>query len=316
MLLDEARVLFSGGHGGVGIVSFGPKEGSGPDGGNGGAGGNLYLLSTNDITLLNQFSQQTSFEAQNGFPGGKKRQSGKDGEDLEILLPRGTSIINEETSELIVELKEVGERILLCKGGLGGHGNYEFRGPRRTTPMFAQSGLPGEKKRVKLVLKLIADSGLIGLPNAGKSSLLNELTKAKAKTAAYPFTTLSPNLGVFSGKVIADIPGLIEGAADGKGLGVSFLKHIEKVGMLLHCVSSESENPLRDYKTVRSEIEKYNKELLKKPEIIIITKSDLVDKSGLKKIKSKFSKKSSKVIAASIHDWESLEVLGRILKGK
>lgn len=247
MLLDTVNVVFSGGHGGAGVVSFGKKEHSGPDGGNGGKGGDIYILATSDITLLNQFNEKSSFTAGIGGSGRKYRQSGKDGKDLEILVPRGTSIFDEATGDLIVELKTIGQKELLCVGGKGGRGNYEFRSARNTTPEYAQPGLNGQERRVKLILKLIADFGLIGLPNAGKSSLLNELTNAKAKVGAYPFTTLSPNLGVFNGKTIADIPGLIEGASEDKGLGVSFLKHIEKVGVILHCISSDTENPLKDF---------------------------------------------------------------------
>ncbi len=309
MLIDVASAVFKGGHGGAGIVSFGKKKYSGPDGGNGGKGGDIYLRATSDITLLNQFNVQSSFEADAGKPGGRSRQSGKDGKDLEILVPRGTTIINEETNEILFELNEIDERQLLCEGGKGGRGNYEFRSARRTTPEISQSGLHGEVKHIKLVLKLIADYGLIGLPNAGKSSLLNELTNANAKVGSYAFTTLSPNLGVFKGKTIADIPGLIEGASENKGLGVAFLKHIEKVGVILHCISADTQNPLKDYKTVREELQKYNKELLAKPEIIVITKSDLIDKSTMNKLKKKFSLKRMKVVTVSIHDWDSLENL-------
>ncbi len=323
MLIDVASVVLSGGHGGAGIVSFGKKEHSGPDGGNGGRGGDLYIRATSDITLLNQFSHESNFEADSGKSGGRFRQSGKDGEDLEILLPRGTTIIDEENQEVLFELNEIGETKLLCKGGLGGRGNYEFRSARHTTPQISQPGLPGEKRHLKLVLKLIANFGLIGLPNAGKSSLLNELTNANAKVASYAFTTLSPNLGVFKGKTIADIPGLIEGASENKGLGVAFLKHIEKVGVILHCIASDTSNPLKDYKTVRDEMKKYNKqslansagkELLNKPEIIILTKSDLVNKKEIIKLKKALALSGTKgVIAISIHDWDSLERLKKVL---
>ncbi len=313
MLIDTAHVVMNGGHGGAGVVSFGAKEKSGPDGGNGGKGGSLYLRAVSDITLLNQFSMQTSFTAGDGHPGRKKRQTGKDGTDLELLIPRGTSVFDDESGTLLVELNDLGEKVRICVGGKGGRGNYEFRSSKRTTPEYAQPGLRGETKRLKLVLKLIADFGLIGLPNAGKSSLLNELTNAKAKVANYAFTTLSPNLGVLEGKVLADIPGLIEGASDGKGLGVSFLKHIEKVGVLLHCISSESQDPLQDYKTIRQEMGNYNKELLTKKEILLITKSDLVDKSVITKLTKQFAKKGGVVIAVSIHDWESLQKLKQLI---
>jgi len=315
MFIDEADILVQGGHGGAGIVSFGKTMGSGPDGGNGGRGGDIYFSAVSDITLLVQFTQQTAFEAGFGRPGGKNLKSGKDGVELEIKLPVGTTVIDKKTKEILFEMENIGQRELICKGGKGGRGNYEFRNPRRTTPKFAQPGLPGEKKEITLILKLIADFGLIGLPNAGKSSLLNELTNTQVKTAAYAFTTLTPNLGVFKGKVIADIPGLIEGASAGRGLGVSFLKHIEKVGVLLHCISSETADPEADYKTIREELENYNEELLKKPEIILITKSDLTDPKTIEKIYKKLKNKAKKVLNVSIHDWESIEELKNVLSG-
>jgi GTPase len=311
MLMDTAIVTMSGGHGGAGIVSFGKKARSGPDGGNGGKGGDLYVKATSDITLLNQFNVQTSFAASDGNPGRKYRQSGKNGEDLEILLPKGTSIYDADSGEFILELTEINQRELLCIGGKGGRGNYEFRSAKNTTPQYAQSGLRGQKRTVKLELKLIADFGLIGLPNAGKSSLLNELTNAKAKIGDYAFTTLSPNLGIYNGKVIADIPGLIEGAASGKGLGIGFLKHIEKVEVLLHCISADSKDPLKDYKIVRDEIKKYNKVLLNKKEIILITKSDLVDKKDLPKIKKAITLSEAEWV--SVYDLDSIENLKKIL---
>lgn len=313
MLMDYAEIIVRGGHGGAGIVSFGPKEGSGPDGGNGGSGGDFYVKAVNDITALNQFRVQSSFQAQDGFPGGKNRMTGKDGDDFELQIPVGSTITDRQTKQVIIELDTPGQRILLCSGGKGGRGNYEFRSPRRTTPRIAQKGIPGEVKKLAITLKLIADFGLVGLPNAGKSSLLNELTAAKAKTANYAFTTLSPNLGVISGKVIADIPGLVEGASQGKGLGISFLKHIEKVSTILHCVSSESQDPMADYETVRSEMGSYNKKLLDKPEVILITKSDLVDEKQLKSLVKQFCKKSSQVLPVSIHDWDSLEKLKKVI---
>src|SRR3990172_2361012 len=313
MFIDEADITVQGGHGGAGIVSFGKKMRSGPDGGNGGRGGDVYFTAVNDITLLVQFTVQTAFEAKSGHPGGRKRQTGKDGIDLEIKLPVGTTVIDKKSKEILFEMQNIGQRELICKGGKGGRGNYEFRSSRRTTPEFAQNGLPGEKKGLFLTLKLIADFVLIVLPNAGKSSLLNELTNARVKTASYVFTTLTPNLGVFKGFVIADIPGLIEGASAGRGLGVSFLKHIEKVGVLLHCISSETGDPEADYKTIRKELKNYNKELLKKQEIILITKSDLTDAKTIEKISKKLKNKARKVLTVSIHDWESIEELKNVL---
>jgi GTPase len=315
MLVDKIDVIFKGGYGGAGIVSFGPMEKSGPDGGNGGRGGDLYIRALDDITLLNQFTQISKFQGGDGHMGGKNKMTGKDGRDLEILLPVGTSLIDRDTKELIIELTEKNQTILLCKGGKGGRGNWEFRSARNTTPKKAQSGKPGEIKNLTLELKLIADYGLIGLPNAGKSSLLNEITNADVKVGNYAFTTLSPNLAVIHGKIIADIPGLIEGASDGKGLGISFLKHIEKVGVLLHCVAADSENVKSDYETVRTELGNYKKELLNKKEIILLTKSDLVDKKKLKEVVSILkTKRGQKIIPVSIHDWNSMKVLDNLFQ--
>ena len=284
MFIDEVEITLRAGHGGAGKVSFYPGLKSGPDGGNGGKGGDIYLKVTSDLTALNQFSREKFLRAEGGEPGGSNRKFGKDGKDLEISLPLGTSLIDKTSGEEI-ELNDLNQKVLVCKGGLGGRGNFEFKSSRRTTPMFAQKGLPGEEKHFKVVLKSIADFGLIGLPNAGKSSLLNELTAAKAKIADYPFTTLEPNLGVLGspstppgrsgrGKILADIPGLIEGASEGKGLGIKFLKHIEKVSLLLHCIEADSDDLVRDYHTVMEELKSFNPALLKKKEIILVTKSD------------------------------------------
>lgn len=313
MLIDHAEIVLKGGHGGAGIVSFGKMTKSGPDGGNGGRGGDLYVRAVSDLTRLNQFSQKTIFEAQNGFNGGADKMTGRGGKDLEILLPVGTSLIDQDTGRVIVELNKIDQKELLCVGGIGGRGNWEFRGPRNTTPMQSETGKAGEEKQVIVELKLIAEYGFIGLPNAGKSSLLNELTNAKAKTGNYSFTTLSPNLGVYNGKVIADIPGLIEGASHGRGLGISFLKHIEKVRILLHCIDLTSEDPMEDYKTVRKELGAYNKILLSKKEIIIGTKADLVEERVASVFVKYFSKRHSEVMTVSIHDWGSLERLKEIL---
>lgn len=302
MLLDTVDVTFSAGNGGNGKVSF-KKIGRGPDGGNGGKGGDLYILVVSDLTVLNQFSQKTFLSAENGIPGGHDIKSGGKGDDLIIKLPVGTSLINRDTNQVVLELIKVGEKLKLLKGGDGGRGNWEFRSARNTTPMRAQKGFPGEILNLTLNLRLIADFGLIGLPNAGKSSLLNELTNTNVKTANYAFTTLSPNLGVINDKVVADIPGLIEGASDGKGLGIKFLKHIEKVKVLLHCIDATSDNYERDYKTVRNELGIYNKDLLKKKEIILLCKTDLLN------AKVKFKN----AISVSIHDLESIEKIKKFL---
>ena len=298
MLIDTAEITVRGGHGGAGM----PKKVKGPDGGNGGKGGDVYVLASSDLTLLNQFSEQDVFIAQNGAMGARKHRTGKQGEDLIIQLPIGTSIIDKKTKQTLFELLKPGEKVLVCRGGRGGWGKLE---PDR--------GEPGQEFKLILNLKLIADFGLIGLPNAGKSSLLNELTNAKAKIGNYEFTTLEPNLGVFNAKYLADIPGLIEGASQGKGLGIGFLKHIEKVGMLLHCISSQSDDVIRDYETVRNEMSKFNVNIVKKPEVIILTKTDLVEPEYVVDLIKLLEKKAAKVIPVSIYDSESLENVKKIL---
>lgn len=305
MLMDNAKVTFKGGDGGNGKVSF-KKIGRGPDGGNGGKGGDLYVRASSDLTLLNKFSQKTFFSAEDGQPGERNTRYGRKGQDLYIELPVGSEIVELGTKKILASLETVGETILLSKGGRGGMGNYEFRSARNTTPKYAQSGEKATELNLEISLKLIADYGLIGLPNSGKSSLLNELTGANAKTGNFSFTTLSPNLGVLNGKVIADIPGLIEGASEGRGLGIKFLKHIEKVKVLLHCIDSTTQDFEKDYQTVRSELEKYNPTLLDKKEVILLTKSDLID-SKSNKIKFK------KAILVSIHDQDAIDRIKKII---
>ncbi|MCL4366582.1 GTPase ObgE [Patescibacteria group bacterium] len=312
MLVDEVEVSFAGGHGGTGRSSFYPKLKAGPDGGNGGKGGNLYIVTTADLTALNKFSAHKDWQADDGQPGGRNRKTGKDGVDLIIQLPVGSILTDIKTNQ-IFELLEPNQKILLCQGGLGGRGNYEFRSSRNTTPTQFEPGLPGQQRHLQVTLKLIADFGLIGLPSAGKSSLLNELTATHVKTASYPFTTLEPNLGSLDGKIIADIPGLIAGASLGKGLGFKFLKHIEKVGMLLHCLAVDSTQPVRDYQIIRAELQEYNPSLLNKPELVILTKTDLVGKSELKILQDKIRKLNKKSLAVSIYDLESILKLRKYL---
>lgn len=308
MLIDEVVVTLKGGHGGSGKVSFNPGERGGPSGGNGGKGGDLYIEATTDITALKQFLAQSSIAAENGLPGDSNRKFGKDGKNKVIFLPLGTVLKDLKSSEEI-SLDKLDERILICRGGLGGRGNFEFKSPRNTTPEYSQSGLPGDIRRFQIHLKLIADFGLIGLPNAGKSSLLNALTETNVKTAEYPFTTLEPNLGTLNKKILADIPGLIEGASSGKGLGIKFLKHIEKTSVLMLCIDSQSEDVESDYKIVTSELKTFNSKLLEKPLIILLTKSDLVSKEDLRKKAKLLKKFNHKIYFVSIHDWDSLENL-------
>lgn len=307
MLVDEVEILIQAGHGGPGKVSFHAKQGAGPNGGDGGRGGDVYAQATTDMYALTKYLSQPRCEAENGEAGGNNNKTGAHGKDAVLVVPIGTSLIDQDGKE--IEITDVNNPILLVKGGLGGRGNAFFKSPSRTTPRYAQPGLPGDKKRVICKLKLIADFGLIGLPNAGKSSLINELTNANAKIGDYAFTTLEPNLGVMNGKVLADIPGLIEGASEGKGLGHKFLKHIEKVTLLLHCISCESEDPLGDYKIVHKELEKYNPALLEKQEIVLLTKSDLAEAKEIEKKRKILLKTKKEVISISIHDLDNLQIL-------
>lgn len=309
MLVDDVTITVKAGDGGNGAVTFFSYRG-GPSGGNGGKGGDIYLIGINDIEALSQFKFKKSLDAPNGGPGGPNRRHGRNGDDLYIKVPIGTRI-SIDNSGWIYEIRDIKTPFLLAKGGIGGLGNDEFKSSTNQAPRYAQKGGLGQEKNIHLELRLIANIGFIGLPNAGKSSLLASLTNASPKIADYPFTTLEPNLGVMMGSnfILADIPGLIEGASKGKGLGIKFLKHIEKTQLLAHCIDSSIKDPVDAYKTVRAEFEKYNPELLEKKEIIILTKTDLVDKDELKK-KTKLLKKINKsIIAVSILDDESLNKL-------
>lgn len=287
MLIDEARITIKAGNGGDGKVNFKSNRQTlkgGPDGGDGGDGGSIYFVAVNDISKLEQFRYTKKFKAEDGQNGKASNCTGKNGEDLVLEIPVGT-IVNYDNGTFI-EFTQIKQKELIARGGGGGRGNFALKSPTLTTPKIAEKGFITKEKELFLQLKLIAHVGLIGLPNAGKTSLLNELTNASAKVANYRFTTLEPNLGVLSsGHIIADIPGLIEGASLGKGLGVKFLKHIERTQILVHCLSAESNNFLADYQIIRNEISSYSSKLAEKKEIIVITKSDLLDEQKIKEIK-------------------------------
>ncbi len=265
---------------------------------------------------LSQFRYKKDVEAARGADGRGQFRDGPDGKDLVVKVPVGTAIHKIETGGT-EEILKIGEKILIVKGGLGGKGNFHFRSSRNTTPKQFQSGLPGENFTVKLELKLIADVGLIGLPNAGKSSLLNTLTKAKSKVANYPFTTLEPNLGAYYELIIADIPGLIEGASLGKGLGVKFLRHIERVKIIFHLISAESENPAKDYEIIRKELEAHSaaggKEFAKKTEYVFLSKSDAIPEKDVKKKIAVLKKINKNAFPISILDDASMEKVKKIL---
>src|SRR3989339_1107934 len=282
----------------------------GPTGAKGGNGGSIYLEGISDIGALTRLKSRKSFKAEDGKVGGRQYNDGVTGKDLIIEVPVGTIAMNISTKNEI-EVTKIGERVLIAKGGRGGHGNFHFRSSTNTSPKEFQVGTPGEKINYRLELKLIADVGLLGMPNVGKSSLINELTRAKSKVANYAFTTLEPHLGAYYGLIIADIPGLIEGASSGKGLGVKFLKHIERTKRIFHLISAESEDPVYDYKILRRELEIYNPELAKKEEQVFLTKSDAVSSEKLETSLRALEDDGVKAIPISVLDAESLEPVKR-----
>lgn len=287
MLVDSASIHVRSGNGGDGCVSFRrekyiPK--GGPDGGDGGNGGSVYLLADPEVETLLDFAGRHHWHAENGQPGIGKKQHGKNGKDLVIRLPVGTLVYDETSDALLVDLDTPGKQHEIARGGQGGRGNDRFKTPTYQTPSEAEPGEPGEEFFLKLELKLIADVGLLGKPNAGKSTLLSRITRATPKIADYPFTTLKPQLGIAELPntrriVIADIPGLIENASHGQGLGIRFLRHIERTRLLLHLIElepSDGSDPIENYRIIRRELEQYSQPLAEKPEIIALSKIDLV----------------------------------------
>lgn len=313
MFVDDVTIKAEAGNGGDGKVAFQRNLMSlGPTGGTGGTGGSIYFEGVSDLSALRQFRFKKEIRAVHGGLGRPQFVDGKTPDDIILKVPVGTVIHNLDTKQDI-EIVLIGEKILGAKGGRGGRGNFHFRGPKNTSPMQFGKGKPGDKFNIRLELKLIADVGLIGLPNAGKSSLLNELTRADARVANYPFTTLEPNLGAYYDLIIADIPGLIEGASAGKGLGIKFLRHVERTPVLFHLISSESETPYEDYKTIREELGAYSKALLDKPEYIFLSKTDILDEKGIT-AKLKMLKKIKKdIIPISIADEQSLKKVEVVL---
>jgi GTP-binding protein len=284
--IDRVRIFVKGGRGGNGAVAFlrekfRPK--GGPAGGDGGKGGDVILVATSSKHTLLDFKYRRHFRAQDGQHGKGKKMKGKDGEDLIIYVPLGTVVIDEKSGEVLCDLVKEGQRCVVAKGGRGGRGNAHFATPTDQAPRFAEEGEEGEERWVVLELKLIADVGIIGLPNAGKSTLLKKLTRANPKVGDYPFTTLHPNLGVLEideerRLVLADIPGLIENAHRGAGLGLEFLRHIERTRILLHLVdiSGTERDPIEAFNTVNRELGHYSGELLNKPQIVALSKADLL----------------------------------------
>ena len=316
MLIDDVTIEVEAGNGGNGAVAFDKNKFSrGPTGTRGGNGGSVYVEGVSDLGALNRFRYQKRLKAGDGENGRSQFRDGATGDDLILKVPVGTVVYN-LTSHSVDEITKIGERILLARGGFGGKGNFHFRSPTNTTPKEAQPGTPGEKFTIRFELKMIADVGFIGLPNAGKSSWLNVLTKAKSKVANYQFTTLEPNLGAYYEVILADLPGLIEGASNGKGLGIKFLRHIERTRYLFHFVAADSEHPEYDYGTVRQELSLYNPELSEKPEFVFLSKSDLLPETKRLKKSSEFANKIKKeVVPVSILIDEDMEKVRKILNG-
>lgn len=317
MLVDNITLTIKAGNGGDGAATLlhdGRRAKGGPNGGNGGNGGDVYVQGSTNITDLRQFRFQKKIKGQDGVDGKKNNLYGKNAEHITVLLPMGTQITDETTKETIEIVDD--KPVCIAKGGKGGRGNTEFKTATNQTPTYAEPGGEGQERVLFLKLRIIADIGLIGLPNAGKSSLLKALTNANPKIGDYPFTTLEPNIGMMGKYALADIPGLIEGASEGKGLGISFLQHIEKTRILVHCISCIEKDPLIAYKTVRSEFEKYNTDLLKKPEIVVLTKTDLDTEENVKEYEKIFKKLKIQVLTSSINDPESIKKVRDVLKEK
>ena len=309
MLVDNITLTVKAGNGGNGAATLAPYKG-GPDGGNGGAGGNIFFVGSTDVNDLREFRYKKMIIAKHGGDGARQKKSGRKAEDVNVLIPVGTKVTDVGTNTSI-EITEIGKPILIAQGGYGGRGNVNFKSATNQTPRTAEKGEPGQERELLLELRLIAEIGLIGLPNAGKSSLLTVLTNARPAVAAYPFTTLDPTVGMLGTHPIADIPGLIEGASHGKGLGIDFLKHIEKTKILLHCIDLTHEDPMKAYTTIREEFKQFNPALLTKPEYIVLTKTDLADAEQIKKVTQLFNTKN--VFTCSVYDEKSIEKLKKTI---
>ena len=313
MIIDDVKIKVIAGNGGTGMVTFSKiMMVKGPTGGNGGDGGNVFIEGVSDLGALKQFRYKKENKAENGENGKSGLHDGTNGNDLILHVPVGTVATNLNDG-IVVEITQIGQRELIAKGGHGGRGNFLFRSAINTSPKEFEEGKPGQNFDIHLELKMIADVGFIGLPNVGKSSLLNELTNAKSKVANYAFTTLEPNLGVYFDLILADIPGLIEGASEGKGLGIKFLKHVERTKVLFHFISAESATPIEDYNIVRKELENHNPILLEKPEYIFLSKSDESNPENIKKIQKEFKKIKKEALPISIIDNDSIDEVKKLL---
>jgi GTP-binding protein len=323
--IDEVDIRVKSGDGGNGCVGwrrekFVPR--GGPDGGNGGSGGNVVFIADENFNTLMHFRGRKLFEAENGEKGAGSQMDGAAGADLILRVPVGTLVYNKETDELICDLSEHGQEFIAAEGGRGGLGNAFFQTSTNRSPHYAQKGEPGQELSLRLELKLLADIALIGLPNAGKSTLISSISAARPKIADYPFTTLEPNLGVVEvdGKtlVVADIPGLIEGASEGKGLGISFLKHIERTSALVHLIDCsmfiEEYEVMEAYTTIREELQKYDEELMSKKEIICLTKIDAMTEDEINRFQSFMQEQlDKKVLPISSVSGRNIDLLKRLM---
>ncbi len=313
MLVDDVTIRVKAGRGGDGLSAFSKVVlEKGPTGGDGGRGGNIIVKGVSDLGALRQFRHKKDITAGKGGNGGQNMREGANGKDVVLLVPVGT-VIHNLTKKTKQEITKPGSEVIVARGGKGGFGNYHYRSSRNTSPTRANKGMEGEEAEIRLELKLIADIGLIGYPNVGKSTFLNTFTSAKSKVANYQFTTLEPHLGVYYGLILADIPGLIEGASAGKGLGHKFLQHIERTKVLFHFIAADSIDPVNDYLIIRKELEKFNPQLLKKKEWIILSRIDEVKPEELKEIKERLKKYNSQIKELSILDDKSVAEMKKFL---
>ena len=322
MLIDEAKITVKAGDGGHGCIAFRREKyvpRGGPSGGDGGNGGDIYLIADPHENTLLKFRYNHVFRAERGQHGEGSNRHGRTGEHLEIRVPVGTAVHDDETGELLHDFTEPGEQVLIAQGGRGGHGNAHFASASNRAPSKAQDGAPGEEKTLRLELKLLADVGLVGYPNVGKSTLISRISAARPKIAEYPFTTLEPHLGVVSldtdkSFVVADIPGLIEGAHLGHGLGIQFLRHIERTRLLLHLIDvsvSNERDPVDEFHAINSELAEHNPDLPKKPKIIVATKMDVADPKKIQKLTRWCKKNDLELLKISSVTGEGMENLKR-----
>jgi len=320
MFIDEATVRVRGGRGGNGVIHFvsGPKNPhGGPDGGNAGNGGSVLLEASGSVSTLYRFRRRPLFEADNGVNGSRNNKHGATGDDLVVLVPLGTLVKDTTSEELLADLSRQGDQMLVAEGGEGGRGNSSFTTARRQAPRICERGLGGETRTLKLELKLIADIGIIGFPNVGKSSLISSISGKKAKIADYPFTTLVPNLGVVDvdGRnqfVAVDVPGLVKGAHEGKGLGGRFLRHVERTSAFIHMIDlapMEDRDPVEDYDAINHELASFKPHLAKRPQIVVGNKSDAVSDEDLEVIQEAFSERGIDLLPISVATRENVSTL-------